>query len=103
MDVEHRLSRLRVAVEHGPKTGAVVSLLPGDLRGGPDHCADEAVVALAEVVQRRNVLLRHDQHVQRRLRVDVGKGQQPIVFVDFRRRNLTSDDSTKQTGHRNNE
>src|SRR5688500_9649749 len=97
VNMEDGLTRFRVAVEDGPITGPVVSLVPSDLRGGADHGADQAIVTLVEVVERGNMLLRYDQHMQRRLRVDIGERQQPIVFVDLRRRNLTGHDAAEQT------
>ena len=43
---------------------------------------------------------RDDQHVYRRLRVDVLEGDQPVVLVDDGRRNLAVDDLAEEAvGH----
>src|SRR5688572_3038194 len=99
VNVEDGLTGFGIAVEHRPVARAVVSLFLRNLRGGAHHGSDERVVLFAQIVEGGNVLPGHDQHVQRRLRVDVGKRQQPIVFVDFRRGNLAGDDATEQTAH----
>ena len=49
-----------------------------------------------ERVQALDVLARHDQRVQRGLRIDVGEGDDVIVAVDDRRRNLAFHDPAEQ-------
>src|SRR5687768_5521135 len=99
VDVEHGLSRSRIAVEHCPVTGTVVALFFGNVRGGAHHGADQPVVRRRQVVERRDVLLRDHQDVHRRLRVDVVEGEQLIVFVDLRRGNVTRNDLAEQAAH----
>src|SRR5687768_6054099 len=99
VDVKHRLSRLRVAIEHGPIARPIVALVFRNLRGGAHHGADQRVVIGIQVVERRDVLLGHHERVQRRLRIDIGEGQQPVVFVDFRGRDFSGNDPAEQTAH----
>jgi hypothetical protein len=103
VDVKHRLPRLRVAVEDRPEARTVVPALPGDRRARPHHRADEIIFRRRQIVQRRHVLPRHDQHVHRRLRVDVVEGDQAIVLIDLRRGDLARDDLAEQAAHGNKE
>ena len=72
----------------------------GDRRRAPDHLADDRVVARRQIVQRRDVSLRYDEHVRRSLRVDVVEREHAIVLVDDRRRDLARDDLAEEAvGH----
>src|SRR5262249_42386347 len=50
-----------------------------------------------KVVERRNVLAWDDEHMEGRLRRDVGKGNAQLVLVRLLRRNLAIADLAKQT------
>jgi len=72
-----------------------------DGRGEQEHRADQRVVCRREIVESRDVPPRHDEHVQRRLRVDVSEGYQLAVGVDDLPGNLPRDDLAEQAiGHR---
>ena len=75
VDVEHRLPGVAVRVEHGAVAAAGDSPLLRDRRRAPHHLADDLIVAGLEVVQRLDVALGHDEHVRRRLRIDVVEGE----------------------------
>ena len=81
----YRLTGIGVGVEHGAETAIGVAPFSGDRGGAAHHGADERVVAGGQLVQGRDVALRDDQRVQRRLRIDVGDGEGAVVVVDVRR------------------
>ena len=95
--MEHRLAGVGVAVEDRAETARRVAALGGERGTTPDHPADKAVVLGRQVVQRRHVRARYDEHVHRRLRIDVGEGDELGVFIHARRRDLAGDDATEET------
>src|SRR5688572_924517 len=97
MDVEDRLTCFAIRVEHRPVAAIGVAVFPGDLRGGAMHGPNEAVVARRQVAQRGDVPARDDQHMQRRLRVDVLNRDQLIVLMHELPGNLTADDLAEKT------
>jgi hypothetical protein len=60
------------------------------------HRAHEPVVVRSEVVQRADVAAGDDQHVQRRLRVDVPDGDELVVLVNEPGWNLAADDPAEE-------
>src|SRR5438093_12763595 len=60
------------------------------------HLADEAVLAGRDIVERGDVRLWNDQHMQRRLRVDIFDDHHPLIFVDDLRRDLPVDNPAEQ-------
>lgn len=69
-------------------------LLPRQLAGDAMQMTDQGllVLALAHLSQRSNVLLRNHQHMHRRRRVDVRKGQRLLVFIELLCGNLAVGD-----------
>ena len=49
-----------------------------------------------EIVERRDVRARNDQHVRRRLRIDVVEGDGDVVLEHFLRRDLAGDDAAEE-------
>src|SRR4051812_23105656 len=100
MDVEDRLPCLCVGVEDRPEPAVGVALIARHRGGAAEHLTDQRLVAGLKIVQRRNVPLRDDQRVQRRLRVDVVEDHEVVVFVDYRCGNLLAHDAAEQAiGH----
>src|SRR5207245_1224552 len=54
------------------------------------------LVGRADVVERGDVLLGHDQHVRRRLRIDVAEREAQVVLIDALRWDLTVADLAEQ-------
>ena len=97
MDVEDRLTCFAIRVEHRPVAAIGVAVFPGDLRSRAMHGPNEAVVVRRQIVQRGDVSSRDDQHMQRRLRVDVFDRDQLIVLMHELSRNLAADDLAEET------
>ena len=87
----------RVGVEDGPEAAIRVAPLACERGSAADHLADERIVLWGERVEAVDVLPGHDQRVQRRLRVDVAEGDEPIVLVNHRCRNLAVHDFAEET------
>jgi NAD(P)H-dependent FMN reductase len=97
MNVKDRLSRVRVAVEDSPVATIGVAVLRRQCRSPANHLSNQTVVFGAEVVQRRDVPARHDEDVRGRLGVDVLDGNEPIVRIHNRARDLACDDLAEET------
>jgi hypothetical protein len=82
VDVEHGLSGVRVRVEHRAEPSVPVPLLARNGRGPADHLANERVVFRGQRVEALDVLPGDDQRVQRRLGVDVSKGDEAVVLIN---------------------
>jgi hypothetical protein len=80
--MEHSLPGVRVCVEHRAEPSVPVPLLARDGRGPADHLANERVVFRGQRVQALDVLAGDDERVQRRLRIDVSNGDEPVVLID---------------------
>ena len=75
VDVKHRLTRVAVGVEYRPEPAGGEPTLLGDGRRAAHQLADDLIVFGADLVQRGDVPLGNDEHVRRRLRIDVVEGQ----------------------------
>lgn len=71
----------------------------GDFGGCPMKMADQGIVLLISVRNRRNVLARNNKDVYGRLRIDVGKGVALVVLVDSLGWNASIDDPAEETTH----
>jgi len=69
----------------------------GDLRRANHQSADESGLAVIEIVKRGDVAPGNDEDVRRRLRIDVVKGEDLIVFEDLPRRDLAVRDAAEET------
>ena len=96
VNVKDSLARARVHIEDGPVPSPMSFPLPRDPGSRLEHLAQQQIVVGAHVVQRRDVFLRYNQHVNRRLRVDIFESQNLVIFVHSRRRDLAGDDLAKQ-------
>ena len=101
VDVEHCLPGAAVAIEHRPVAVLRVPLILGDLCGARNQSAHHRRVPFLDVVQRRDVPAGDDEHMERRLRIDVLERQQLVVLVDDLRGDLAVGDLAEQTvvGH----
>jgi hypothetical protein len=99
MQVEHRLSRLAIAIEHRAISALAESLAGRQLSGSSQHPADQRVIVRTEIVGGRDVLPRDDEQVHRRLWIDVAERDEIVVFVNNRCRNLAGDDAAEQAVH----
>src|SRR5262249_13228809 len=99
VEVWHRLPRLLQAVQH-QAIAVAQAQLRRQLRRHQVQVAQQRLVLFLHVGVGRNHLLRDDQDVDRRLRIDIAKRQALIVLVDDVGGDLSLDDLEKEVvGH----
>lgn len=87
VDVVHGLPAKVVAVHHHTEA-FLAALLPGQALGGEEDMACQRPVCLGQVLEGGNVPFRDDQEVHRRLRADIVKRDNFLVFVELARGNF---------------
>src|SRR5690606_16720138 len=92
VDVEDRLPCVLTAVHYHPVAALGKAHFFRQLGGHPVQVAHQLAVVFCNVIDGCDGLLRDDQQVNRRLRVDVAERQAEIVFVDDVCRDLAVDD-----------
>lgn len=100
--MKDRLSRTRTNIKNGAVSVFDLALA-GDFSRREMAAADQFGIVSLGLFQSRKMLLGDDEHVRGRLRIDVFKGQNVLVFMNFLRGNLSSDDAAEKTigiGHR---
>src|SRR5687768_1981684 len=96
MNVEDALAGFSIRVEDRAESAIGVPVLSRNGRRAADHRSDELIVYRREIVQRSDVSLRNDQHVQRSLRVDVLDDDDTVVLIYGFDRNLPRDHVAEQ-------
>ena len=91
MDVVDRLATLIAAVERQAVSRIANVLLIRELVPDSDHAGQQAAVLLCKVADGGDVLLRDDQQVRRRPRIDVADREAEIVIVQVVDRYLAGD------------
>src|SRR5438874_786518 len=74
---------------------AAAALLAGDLAGNGDELPEQRLVLRPRLRDRRDVLARDHQHVHRRLRVEVSKGDRLLIAVHDVGRDLAGGDAAE--------
>ena len=97
MDVENRLTRTAVAVEHGSVSVLVVTVFLRQSCRMLDDLSHQNLVIVLQVIQRGNVTARDEEHMEGRLRIDILKRKDTVVLVNDRRRNFAGGDPAKET------
>ncbi len=92
------LAAVLACVDHN--SIALAKLLQtGNLCCGPQQVTEQGLLVFTHLIERADVFARHDQHVHRRFRADVGKGISKVVLIDRGRRNLSCDDLAEEAIH----
>jgi len=100
VDVPDRLPGAGIAIEIEPVAILGNALGGGDLGRCQHHAADQPGIVGGQIVERADPALGDDQHMHRRLRVDIAKRQQLVVFPHDVGGNLARDDLFEQLlGH----
>lgn len=71
------------------------ALVPGNARGGQHQPTKERLITLVEISNRHDVTARYDQHVHRRSRSDIAKGDDLVVLIDALARQFAADNATE--------
>lgn len=95
MQMMHSLSAVVARVDDSPIATLRDPFASRDL-GGEQQRLAEQVGRETRRVERGDVFLGNDKHVQGGLRIDVAKGQQALAIVDYIGRNGARDDPAKK-------
>lgn len=94
--MEDGLAGARSDVENGAVSLLDVALA-GDLSGGEVAAANDLGVGGLRFLESGKVPLRNDENVGRRFWIDIFKGEDMVVFVNFPGWNLATDDAAEET------
>ena len=97
VNVEHRLARVGLAVEHKACAAFFDAEFLGNELCAVKHLAHQFAVGRLHVHDGRNMALGHYQKVYRSLRGDVVEGEHVVIFVDFLGRDFSLDDFAEKT------
>ena len=82
MQMLYRLASVRTAVgDNTISAGEFFAL--GNLGDGFKDLGNERAVLRSYLINRRNMLLRHDKDMYGRLRIDIAEGVDVFVFIDL--------------------
>ena len=95
MEVEDGLAGSGADVEDGAVSVLEVALA-GDFGGGEMAASDEVGVGGLRLFQSGKVAFGNDEHVRRRLGVDVFEGEDVVVFVNFFRGDFVAEDAAEE-------
>ena len=95
MQMKYRLSGAGTNVVHGP-VSVFDAALAANLRRHQIAVADDLGIFRCGILQIHNMPLGNDEHVRRRLGIDIFEGVDLIVFVNLLRGNLTGDDLAEE-------
>ena len=100
MDVKmgHGFARVRTVVDHEAKAGGEIEFLR-ELRGNLEQVTEDWFVSSGGDGEARDGLLRNNQEVNRRLRLNVVQRDAEIVFVLELRRDFAVDDFLEEGLH----
>src|SRR5258708_3565795 len=97
--MRHGLAAVAAVVDHDAITGFGDAEFPGQSGGGQQQVAEGGLVGGGRFTDAGNELLRDDEHMHRRLRIDVVDGEAELVLVRELRRNLAVDDLLENRFH----
>jgi hypothetical protein len=98
MHVVHRLAAILARIHHRAEA-LRESILFGDLLRHRVQVSQQPLIAGRKMRQRRNMLARNQQHMHRRLRMNVREGYCIVVFIKLLCRNLSRGDLAEQAIH----
>jgi hypothetical protein len=96
VQVRHGLAAVRAVVDDEPEAVWRQTQLVRDFGGLEQNVSEQLPVFSLRLADSRNDFFRKNQNMHGRLRVDVADGENQIVFIDNRRRNLAGDDFFKR-------
>jgi hypothetical protein len=95
--MENGLARPGSTVNDYPESILRNTLIPGQMIGRSKNITDKSFVFLLQVKERRYVFARHDQEMNRRLRIDVLKSHNGVILIDNVSFDLAFNDAAKKT------
>lgn len=98
VQVIDRLSALAVTIDYDAEAPIRDPDLSRDPVRHQQQMPKQPIISLVRIDECRNVLTGHNQDVDRRLRVNIFKGDRLLVLIDNLPRPLTLGNLTKETG-----
>src|ERR1039458_3985074 len=98
MEMVHGLAAVLPGI-HDDAVAAVKLLGLGDLRRRRKKVTEQRGILSGGIAERTNMLSRHNQHMHRRLGVDIREGVAKIVLEDGRRGNNSFNDFAEEAAH----
>ena len=98
MDMPDRLAAVTSGVEDDPVTAAGDAFSDRDLVGMRYHLGQQPVPGRGKLGHVSVMSTGDNQHVNRRLRVNVAEGDDPVILKDDVCRNFTRDDALEDRG-----
>ena len=97
MQMRHSFSGVLTVIDHEAEALAAIfdAELVGDLSGSEQQCSKRGLIFCHRLTNTRDDFLRHNQHMDRSLCVDVVEGGDEVVLIDERRGDLAVDDLLK--------
>ena len=95
VDMIDRLAAFRIAVGYYPESPFSDPLIFCYFIGNRYQVADQAAVLLPDIHNRRDMLFRDHQRMNRRLRVYIFEGKGMLILIDYSRRYFFVDDLTE--------
>ncbi len=86
------LTAIPIAIDYQAITAFGDALPFGQIASHREHVADQSLIAIGDVVRGRDGLIRYDQNVNWRSRMDITKRRDSIVLMDDVTGNLSCDD-----------
>ena len=95
MEMGDGLSGVGTVIGDDPVAALIEPVLGGDARCQRQRVRSDMPVAATDVAQGREVLSRHDEHVHRRLRMEVAEGDVVLALGDELRAKLAPRDAAE--------
>ena len=99
MQVRHAFSAVAAVVDHKAVAGFGDAEFLGERCGGEQEVTERGLVGGAGFADAGDKFLRDDEHMHRRLWVDIVDGDAEVVLVRELGRNLAVDDLLKESFH----
>ncbi len=98
MNMENRLAGIMAVIDDHPVAALIKPLFGSYGFGNKEQVPDDFTVRDDETVDVSDMFFRHNEHMDRRLGIDVLKGDRELVLVDDLCGDLFLDDPAKQAG-----
>jgi hypothetical protein len=95
MEVKNALARVGACIDDYAKAFLRDALFVRELGNNQKNMANYFSIGSVQIRKRRDMLARDNQNMNRRLRIDVLKGQDRVIFVDHITLNLLLDNATE--------
>ena len=97
MQMENGLTRVRSRIDDDTEATLGYALLPRQLCNHRKNLADNGLVVRLQIQNRGDMLARHNQDMDRRLRTDVPEGDDSIISINHMTLNSVFNNAAEKT------